>query len=447
MQKITILPVILTIFAILQTGCGSHPEKGPNVLLITIDTVRADYTGCYGSPDVKTPNIDNTAASGVMFTRAVAPSQCTNPSHASMFTGLYPTRHQVLDNRTPLTNEAKTLAEIFKEKGYSTIGAVSARHLNSKNSNFAQGFDFFFECEDREKNAAERNKLFLRKLEEISDSRFFAWIHYYDPHGDYAPPPPYDNMYPVGSNYEPVPPQKTMNLNPRAKSKPVDPDQIIPLYKGEISFLDEQIGVVLRFLKKKKLTNKTLIIIAADHGESMTEKGIYFCHAGMYNPVLHIPLIMSMPGTLPPGHRVNKVISGLDVFPTILEIAGIDYAKDQIDGRSLAPMFSDPSYRNHLIVISEAVDCVIRAIYKDGYKLIKPYPTDWAVKEKQLFRPWEDYEESEDLKLKKPLVARRLEIRLKNWITSSNRKKLSSQKRKQLDPKTAEALKSLGYIE
>ena len=236
MHKITLLPVVLTFFAILQGGCGSPPPPKTNVLLITMDTVRADYTGCCGSPDVKTPNIDKTASSGVIFTRAVAPSQCTNPSHASMFTGLYPTRHQVLDNRTPLTNEAKTLAEFFKESGYSTIGAVSARHLNRINSNFSQGFDFFFECENREKNAAERNKLFLRKLAEISKQKFFAWIHYYDPHGDYAPPAPYDNMYSAGSDYEPVPPQKTMNLNPRIKSKPVDPDHIIPFTKVKFPF-------------------------------------------------------------------------------------------------------------------------------------------------------------------------------------------------------------------
>jgi arylsulfatase A-like enzyme len=238
-----------------------------------------------------------------------------------------------------------------------------------------------------------------------------------------------------------------MNLDPGAKSHPVDPDYIIPLYKGEISFLDEQIGVVTRFLEQKKLLQRTLIVIAADHGESMTEKGIYFCHAGMYNPVLHVPLIMSLPGVLPQNQRLNQVISGLDIFPTLLEIAGIEHSKDLIDGRSLLPMFSDPGYRNHLIVISEAVDCVIRAIYKDGFKMIIPYPTDWAVKEKQLFRPWEDYLEADDLKLKQPLMARRLETRLNNWIKTSSRNKLSSQRRKQLDPKTAEALKSLGYIE
>lgn len=438
---------MLTIFVLLHAGCKHSHDETPNVLLITIDTVRADYIGCYGSPDVKTPNIDKLAAAGVQFMRAIAPSQCTNPSHASLFTGFYPTSHQVLDNRTPLTDEAITLAELLREKGFTTLAAVSARHLNRKNSNFGQGFDSFLECERNSMNAAERNELFLQKLAEISNRLFFAWIHYYDPHGDYAPPPPFDKMYPVGSHYEPVPPQKTMNLNRETKSKPVDPDAIIPLYKGEISFLDEQIGELTGFLKKKKIYEKTLIILVADHGESMTEKGIYFCHAGMYNPVLHIPLIMSIPGRLPAKVRVKPVMSGLDVFPTVLDITGVEYPDDKIDGRSLVPMFSDPGYRNHAIVISEAVDCVIRAIYKDGYKFIKPYPRDWAVKEKQLFHPWEDYEESTDIKFKKPKVTRRMETRLAAWIKAGNRKKLSSRRHEKLDKKTAEALKSLGYIE
>jgi arylsulfatase A-like enzyme len=238
-----------------------------------------------------------------------------------------------------------------------------------------------------------------------------------------------------------------MNLDPQIKAKPVDPDVIIPRYKGEISFVDEHIGNVIRFLEKQKLTKKTLIIVVADHGESMTEKGIYFCHAGMYNSVLHIPLIMSMPGTLPEKVEINAVVSGLDIFPTALEIAGAAYEADQIDGRSLAPMFSNPDYQNHKIVISEAAGCVIRAIYKDGYKFIKPYPRDWAVKEKQLFRPWEDYGEADDLKLKSSLLAKRLEIRLENWLKAGDRKRLSSRRHKKLDKKTAEALESLGYIE
>lgn len=447
MQKKIVLLLFLLIYLVFQSGCGQRAVEPPNILLITMDTVRADYIGCYGSPDVKTPTIDKLAYSGVQFMRAVAPSQCTNPSHASMLTGLYPTLHQVKDNRTPLTNEALTLAEILKEKGYSTLGAVSARHLDSTHSNFGQGFDCFLDCHKNQLTAVERNRLFLQELEKISAGTFFAWVHYYDPHGDYAPPPPYDAMYPVGADYEPVPPQKNMNLSPHIKAKPVDPDVIIPRYKGEISFLDEQIGAVIGFLEKKKLTGKTLIIVVADHGESMTEKGIYFCHAGMYNPVLHIPLVMSMPGTLPGKVRVNSVVSGLDIFPTVLEMAGVKYVADRVDGRSLKPMFSNPGHQNHKVVISEAVDCVIRAIYKDGYKFIKPYPRDWAAKEKQLFRPWEDYREDDDLKFKKAQVAKRLEIRLKNWLKAAGRKKLSSRRHEKLDKKTAEALKSLGYID
>ncbi len=336
---IKIIPVLFVLIALLIIPSGCGKSKGyvtgkPNVLLITIDTLRADYIGCYGSPDVKTPVIDGLAASGVQFMRSVSPSQCTNPSHASVLTGLYPGFHGVTDNHTRLTDKALTLSEVFQKKGYATLGSVSAGHLNTVNSNFSQGFETFLECEPRELDAIQQNKKFLAGLDNISDSSFFAWVHYFDPHGDYVPPAPYDTMYPVASLYEPLPPRPEMNLAPETRSKPVDPDEIIPLYKGEISFLDAQIGELMDFLKKKNIYNNTLIIIVADHGESMTEKGVYFCHNGIYNPVLHIPLIISMPGKIPKGLKVNRLVSSVDIFPTIMDILNIRYRRDQLNGKS-----------------------------------------------------------------------------------------------------------------
>jgi arylsulfatase A-like enzyme len=113
-----------------------------------------------------------------------------------------------------------------------------------------------------------RNETFLAELGRITDRSFFAWVHYFDPHGDYVPPPPYDEMYPVGSEYEPVPPHPGMNLSKERKAGPVDPDRIIPLYKGEISFVDDQVGRLVRFLKERKVYEKTLIVLVADYGES-----------------------------------------------------------------------------------------------------------------------------------------------------------------------------------
>lgn len=444
MKKISVLILCLLVLA----GCHSDPKrKKPNVLLITVDTLRADYLGCYGSPDVKTPHIDRLADSGILFRRHVAASQCTNPSHASILTGLYPTVHRMMNNETPLTAEAVTLAEVFKGAGYATLGAVSAGHLNARHSRFNQGFDVYLDCTKVELTAAERNELFLAELEKIKKKPFFAWIHYFDPHGDYKPPAPYDKKYPVLSKYDPVPPHSAMDLSKEKKSNPVDPDEIIPLYKGEISFLDFHLGELIGFLQKKKLIKNTLIVFTADHGESMVEKGIYFCHAGMYNPVTHVPLILSMAGRIPRGVKVTSTTAHVDIFPTIIRLCGISYMMDRIAGKSLVPAFKNPGISLHEYVVSEAVNGVIRSVHQEGFKYIKPYPSDWACPKSCLFRGWDDYTESNDLTGSDPGRVTRMASLLDAWLKDAQKNALKAAGDHKLDPKTKKVLESLGYIE
>ncbi len=429
------------------SGCERRQDLGtPNVLLITLDTVRADYLGCYGNPEVLTPNIDRLAAEGANFLNNVAPSQCTNPAHASIFTGLYLAFHGVYDNQTPLAEEAVTLAEILRQRGYRTLAGVSARHLNTENANFTQGFDEFLECEPVEMTAGERNRDFLKKLRKVSGRSFFAWVHYYDPHGDYAPPAPYDTLYPVRNNFERIPGKEVMDLSEDKKNGLVDPDEIIPLYKGEISYLDHQIGALLKLLVDLKIEEQTLVILVADHGESMTEKEIYFCHAGLYNQVTHVPLIMRFPGKISPGSEFAGLTSSVDIRPTALEFLGYKMSHSRIDGRSLVPALTDPDYQPHEFVIVEAVDGIIGGLYQAGYKYIKPYGDEWSVTEDHLFRPFLDYAEAEDLKYAEEERTRRMESFLDSWLEEAKKKSLPSIRRENLDKKTEEALKSLGYI-
>lgn len=429
------------------SGCERRPDPGtPNVLLITVDTLRADYLGCYGHPEVLTPNIDNLAAEGVNFLNNVAPSQCTNPAHASIFTGLYLAFHGVYDNQTPLAEEAVTLAEILSQKGYRTLAGVSARHLNTENANFSQGFDEFLECEPIEMTAGERNREFFKKLRKAAGRSFFAWIHYYDPHGDYAPPAPYDTMYPVLDRHEPIPGREVMDLSEARKSGNVDPDEIIPLYKGEISYLDDQIGALLKLLVDLEIEEQTLVVLVADHGESMTEKDIYFCHAGLYNQVTHVPLILRFPGKIAPGSEFLGMTSSVDILPTVLELLGFKLSSSTLDGRSLVPALADSDFKPHEFVIVEAVDGIIGGLYQAGYKYIKPYGDDWSVSEDHLFRPFIDYAEAEDLKSAEEERARRMESFLDSWLEEAKKKSLPSLRRENLDKKTEEALKSLGYI-
>jgi len=440
---------IFLLFLFFCLGCSAppqDPENRPNVLLITIDTTRADYLGCYGSPDVKTPNIDRLAASGVQFMKNIAPSGTTNPSHTSILTGLYPARHGVYDNETKLDKKAVMLSEIFQQEGYSTLAAVSVRHLNNRHCRLGQGFDVFLPCEPFELKARDRNRPLFQILRWKPIEPFFLWVHYFDPHGTYDPPEPYDKKYPAEDFFEPVPHSNRMNVWNKNLGGPVDPDKYIALYKGEISYLDEQIGKLLKLLKELDVEKNTLVILVADHGESMTEKEIYFCHAGMYNPVYHVPLIMRLPGKIPKGHKVQALTSSVDIFPTALELVGIQRSTEDLDGKSLIPTFADPNCSTHPYIFCEAVGGIIRGVHEGEYKYIKPYPWDWAVTEDHLFRPFEDYKEERDLKQVEPQRAERMKKLLDTWVEVASEGRLESQHLDDIDDETVEALRALGYM-
>lgn len=437
---------------LLLPGCARQEgqrdlDPRPNVLLITIDTLRADYLGCYGSPDVSTPNIDRLAAEGVQFMRATAPSQCTNPAHASIMTGLYLAEHGVYDNATPLADEAVTLAELLQDQGYQTIAAVSARHLNPKNSNFGQGFDTFLRCGPTELTAGKRNRRLFRAIRSAAQRPFFAWVHYFDPHGAYDPPPPFDTMYEPADLFQPVETCPWMDLSEKRKRGPVDPDEIIALYKGEITYLDGELGKLLDLLEETGIHRQTLVVLVADHGESMTEKGILFCHAGLYNQVLHVPLILCWPGRLPAGPKVETAASPVDILPTLLWLLELP-AQERSSGISLVPAIGDPDFRPDRPLYSEAVGGVIRSVSLDGHKFIKAYPgKDWSVTEDHLYRPFEDYGEQRDLLLSDPERAVLLDRLLQRWLDASAGRMLPSRQREQLDRETEEALRQLGYLE
>lgn len=429
-------------------GCGQ--DISPNVLLITIDTTRADYLGCYGMSDVQTPHLDRLAEEGTLFLHNVAPSQCTNPSHASILTGLYLARHTVYDNETPLPENAQSLAEVLQDKGYVTLAAVSARHLNPVNSNFSQGFDTLLTCEPIELKAGERNETFLPELRRVAaQPPFFAWVHYFDPHGTYDPPAPYDTLYAPEGDFEPMPPRKSMEIGSDRQRELIDPDDYVALYKGEITYLDTEIGRVLAVLDELELADDTIVVLVADHGESMTEKDIYFCHAGVYNQVLHVPLIMRWPERIPRGHRVQAVTSSVDIFPTLLSLLSIPSPASEagVSGQDLAPTFKDPQAEIHQAVFSEAVGGVIRAVYAQGYKFARPYPIDWALREEVLFRTFEDYWEEQDLKNQESNRSAELAALLEGWLAVAQSHALPASEEHTVDAKTKEALKSLGYID
>lgn len=291
-----------------------------NVVLITLDTTRADRLGCYGFAGVETPRIDALAHDGVLFERVTASVPLTFPSHASIFTGLIPPHHGVRDNGGFFLEEAKTtLAERLKAAGYATGAFVGAWVLESK-WGLAQGFDTYSDKFDLskfkivslgtvQKNGDEVVDGALAWLEGAQKGKFFAWVHLYDPHTPYDPPEPYRSRYPRD------------------------------LYIGEIAYTDHVVGRLLDWLREKGLLERTLVILTADHGESLGDHGESTHSYFIYGATTQVPLIIRTPWE--DRGRSRAPVSTVDILPTLLDLVGLA-PQTGIDGRSLARAVLDP---------------------------------------------------------------------------------------------------------
>ena len=301
-------------------GPGKSKIKSPdssafNILLITLDTTRADHLGCYGYPRAKTPSLDGLAREGIRFARVYCPAPVTLPSHISILSGLYPVTHGVRNNGHHLQSGIKTLAEILKGRGYATAAFVSSFSVDSR-FGIGRGFDVYddtFQAQASLKSAnAERRaegtfSRFSRWLENNSGNRFFAWVHYYDPHLPYDPPPPYREEF-SGR-----------------------------LYDGEIAYMDNYVGAIMERLETKGILEKTIIVVAGDHGEGLGDKveighGIF-----LYEGVLRVPLIFHNLRFFPRPRASESEVRLVDVAPTILDLIGLKDEAAGMQGQSLVP--------------------------------------------------------------------------------------------------------------
>lgn len=291
-----------------------------NVVFITLDTTRWDamgYAGAWGNP---TPAIDGLARDGVRFDNAVSSVPLTLPSHSTMFTGLLPPRHGVRDNGGfVLDPRYVTLAERLQERGWATGGFVGAYVLDAK-WGIAQGFDHYFDEFDLSKykrislgdvarTAGEVVDAAMPWLEANADRRFFAWLHFYDPHTPYDPPEPWKGRF---------------------EGRP---------YLGEVAYVDAQIARVTNWLTSRGLADRTVFVIVADHGESLGEHGEGTHGLFIYDATVKVPLVIRTPYAGTKGRVVRDVVRSHDLTPTILELLGLP-GDDEMDGRSLAPLLA-----------------------------------------------------------------------------------------------------------
>jgi arylsulfatase A-like enzyme len=405
--------VILAIAGSLAAlGC-SGSKNLPNIILISVDTLRADRLGCYGYPlENATPTFNLFAENGVLFENAYASSPWTLPSHGSMFTGLYPSKHGAIDESIQLDKQLPLLTEKLKAAGYKTGGFVSHYYL-SKDYGFDRGFDKFVMKLDAP--ASEITRMASRWIRDSRKKPFFAFLHYFDPHTPYNPPRKIKHQfYP-----EDLPEIKgdTRDVLSVIHTKdPVERDNMLrglsALYDAEIDTVDRAVATLYEMLQLHKLDQDTMIIVTSDHGEEFFEHGLMEHGFTLYQEQLHVPLIVHCPATFPKGARVKTPVSLVDLMPMLMDYAGLR-PPDNIDGVSFLSLARNagtetpppPQFEGRVLFAETTRQGPDRmAVIKEGHKYIysPPFSLSGRSFDKELFNMTADPQELVNLVAQKP---------------------------------------------
>lgn len=463
----------------------------PNVLLIVMDTTRLDALSCYGNPRATTPNLDRLAAQGLVFEQASVTAPWTLPSHASLFTGLYPSQHGAEVSYPRLADALTSLPEVFARAGYQTVG-FSNNPWIGLNTNFHQGFDLF---EGLWNGADPWQRLTLVRVlgsvpglargaatlgqAELTDRRvgwwldqvrsarapFFMFINYIDPHFPYNPPEPYRGRFLRPENRE-----TAARINARALKLIPPPMRVEPrvlaalrdLYEGEVATLDAAIGDLTADLRRRGLMDDTAIVVTADHGENIGDHDLLFHQFSVHESLLHVPLVLHYPKELKP-RRVSTPVSIADVYPTLLRLAGLSVpGKADLPGRDLvdAPAAPDgerwilAEYKGPLASMAkyrpEAGQTLdesyfkrdLRSIRAGGLKLV------WASDGRhELYDLAADPWEAHNLIAERADAAGRLESDLKQALAGLKGAHGGAGTGPELDENTRRELRALGYVQ
>ena len=413
----------ILLYGLLATATSLASERGtqeashPDVFLVTIDTLRADHIHCYGYESIQTPALDSLAMDGIRFAQAFTPSPITNTSHTSILTGLLPSTHGVTDFAVPLAPAHTTLAELLKQKGYHTAAFIGAVILDSKTlaPGLDRGFDFYDNFPTHPQTKSRWGRVERRGMDVAQHAEtwmtahptgsHFVWIHLYDPHDPYEPPPPYSQTY---------------------KDR---------LYDGEIAYADSALANLVAFLKKRGRYENALIIVVGDHGEGLGEHhedthGIF-----LYDSTTHVPLIMKMPAQGNAAKVVEAQVRTTDILPTVTDLLHVP-PPPQLDGESLKP-YLDSSETRDRVALGETDYPLrfgwapLRSVRAEGFKFIeapRPELYDLHADPKELANHYEPSNATAQ-KFRSMLA----ELRAKSTTPPST------------SPATTEELKALGY--
>lgn len=441
------------LFGLIAIAVACAPASPPpNVLLISVDTLRADHSSAYGYHRDTTPALDALANSGTRFEVAYSPMSLTGPAHASLFSGLYPSTHLVLDNGLEMTGRVDTLAELFSARGYQTAAVVSSFVLDAK-FGFARGFAHYeddFDPDtassvvpewkghavptgfDRRANATTDRA--IRWLEEKRNSErpFFLFLHYFDPHSPYLPPGRFALRYTDGAT---------------------DDEHMIDLYDGEIAFTDSEIGRLLTVLTDAGLDRDTIVAVTADHGESLMQRDYWTHGLFVYEEEVRVPLILRWPGHITAGRVIREPALLVDVAPTLVELTHLDVDTTVFEGRSLAkallgdslldpdrPVFLIRKYYKGSLMQGEITAIGRRFGVRRGVWKYIVGPEEGTH---ELYNLRHDPSETVDLYAEKPGRARKLAKVLERWRGTHAKQRSEAT----VSEQDREALRALGYTD
>ncbi|MGB5161558.1 MAG: sulfatase [Thermoanaerobaculia bacterium] len=431
---------------VVVAGCSDRAgDTRDNVVLVMVDTLRADHLGCYGYERETSPNLDKLASSGVLFESFYSVAPWTNPAIASLFTGRYPRAvFPPLPHKKaigiPLPSQLPTLAERLQEAGYRTVALVDHPGINPE-LQFDQGFEqwhsLFREGDFDTWTVTDSGFVldrFEAALDELDGATFFLYLHLVYPHRPYAPPPPYDTMFGPSSS-------KTGRAHRQA---------MINAYDGEVRYTDDLIGRIAGALEIRRLTESTWLMVTSDHGEGFWEHNQAEHGNSFFNELTRVPLVL-----VPPrrervaGLRVKAPASLVDLKPTILGLAGLEPDKE-LEGRDLRTSWSNPADfeapRWLFLASPHSQDVEAAAVVRGDLKYIDRLP--WRQARPALFDLAEDPTEKHNLAGVSPQAAemsRRLQAHLIQ--TEQLRSGLLKEDEVELDKEVLERLRALGYLQ
>jgi len=426
-----------------------RPGEWRNVLLVTIDTLRADHLHVYGYPRETSPAIDALAGRGLLFEKAETVQSATWPALTSLHTSLYPSAHGVMWNGHAPPEPVTTLAQLLGAKGYRT----SAFLTNMKRA-LHPGFSRLSISGEGEQYVedAEVTDLAIEQLHIDRERPFFIWLHLISPHAGYQPPPEWKGRFGDGAGATVSGGiDELVHLRETGRHlREEDVAHVVDLYDAEVGFADSQVGRLLAALKALDLEERTLVVLTADHGEDLYAHNDYPFHSpSMYSSSLDVPLVLALPGVLPEGERTDHPASLLDVAPTILSVLDLPIPP-AFQGRSLLSGGVLPPAPARRSLFSET-NGSIYGVSSEGWRLIVnpggeppgapggPYP----IAPVELYSLAQDPAEQRNLAGAHPEVVERLEGRIEEWRARDLRRDLPSQT---LDAKTREELRALGYL-